>query len=97
MKLFNHISNLYKNRRELLILEWTYLLIAIFSLFAAGLLALINQSLGAAVLIVPLCAFIAFAMNVVAWALIKLVIEAINPSLKLIEPEKKSVKPTKKA
>ena len=82
MKSTNYFTKLYKDRRELVILEWAYLLIAVVSVFVAGLLALIDQSVGTAILIVPLIAIVAFSMNMISWAVLKLVIEHLCPSLK---------------
>lgn len=72
MNILKYFAKLYEERRELALLEWTYLVIGVVSIMVAGILALFNQSLGLAVLIVPFVALIAMCMNVVAWALIKL-------------------------
>ena len=87
MKNNNVIIKLYKEHRELAILEWFYLFIAIAGVFVAGILALFNQAAGVAILIVPLIAIIAFAMNMICWAVIRLAIEGADPSRKT--PEKK--------
>jgi len=72
MNILKYFSRLYAERRELAMLEWTYLAMVAVSVLIAGLFALFDQALGVSVLIVPMVAFIAMSMNVVAWALIKL-------------------------
>ena len=71
------LIKLYKDRRELTLLEITYFALSILSFAIAGVVALFNQSLGVSILIVPLVALIAGLMNIVAWSLVKLVIEAV--------------------
>ena len=72
MSLIESIRKLYTEKRELALLEWTYLAMIILSVIVAGIFALFNHSLGVSILIVPLVALTAMCMNVVAWALIKL-------------------------
>lgn len=76
------IIELYKEGQALILLEWIYAIVSIGALLLAGLLALVNQSLGVGFLIIPLVSFVAFSMNIVAWALIKLLIESAQPELK---------------
>jgi hypothetical protein len=79
MSILEYFSRLYAEKRELALLEWTYLAMVIASILIAGVFALFNQALGVGILIVPLVAFIAMSMNVVAWALIKLAADTILP------------------
>ena len=72
MNILNYFSKLYNEKRELSLLQWTYIVIGVVSVLVAGILALFNQGIGTAVLVVPLAAFVAMSMNIVAWALIKL-------------------------
>ena len=69
------IIELYKSKRELTLLQGTYLIITIISLVVAGLLALVNQPTGHSVLIITLIAAIALVGNTVMWALIRLFAE----------------------
>ena len=73
--MINDIIKLYKNGKELTLLEIAYFVITLVSFAVAGVIALFNQSLGVSVLIVPLIALIAGIMNIVAWSLVKLIIE----------------------
>lgn len=82
MNWLDKITELYQEGRELILLEWTYAIISICSLLLAGLFALVSQPLGIGLLIIPLVSFIAFTMNIVAWALIKLIIESVHPEFK---------------
>ena len=77
MSILDYFSKLYKERRELAMLEWIYLGMVIVSVVVAGICALVDQSVGVGLLIIPLVAFIAMSMNVVAWALIKLAADTI--------------------
>ncbi len=71
------LIKLYKDRRELTLLEITYFALSVVSFAIAGILALFNQALGLSVLVVPLVAFIAGLMNIVAWAVVRLIIEGL--------------------
>ncbi len=70
------VIELYQAKRELTILQGTYLAVAIITLGAAGLLALINQSVGQATILVPLATIGMLAVNTVVWALLKYLIES---------------------
>ena len=80
------LIKLYKDHRVLVLLDLAYLVLSILSFMVAGIVALFNQSLGISILIVPLTALVACVMNIVAWALVKLVMdqltEATKPSAK---------------
>lgn len=65
-----YFKELYKNNREFALLEWFYAVITVVFIFVAGLAALLNQSFGVGLLIIPLVSFVAFAMNLVCWSLI---------------------------
>lgn len=71
----NAIIKLYKNHRELTLLEITYFILMIIAFVVAGVVALFSQSLGVSILIVPLVCLIAGVMNLVAWALVKLTLD----------------------
>lgn len=79
MSILNHFSRLYTEKRELALLEWTYFAMVVAAVMIAGIIALFNQALGLSILIVPLVAFVAMSMNVVAWALIKLAADSFLP------------------
>ncbi len=66
-----YFKDLYDNNREFALLEWLYLAITAVFIFFAGLTALLNQSFGVGILIIPLVSFTTFAMNLVCWSLIK--------------------------
>ena len=86
MNILEYFARLHLDKRELALLEWTYLAMVIVSVLVAGICALFDQSIGVGLLIVPFVAFIAMSMNVVAWALIKLAADTILPKL---QPDKK--------
>lgn len=71
------LIKLYKERRELTLLEIAYFALSVISFIVAGTIALFNQSLGISILIVPLCALIAGVVNIVAWSLVKLLVESL--------------------
>ena len=85
---FDYFIDLYKENKQIVLLTWCYSAIAILFVIISGLIALINQPLGVSILIIPLVAVIALAMNVVFWALIHLAIDS--------KSKKKPVKPTSK-
>ena len=71
------LIKLYKERRELTLLEIAYFALSVISFIVAGTIALFNQSLGISILIVPLFALIAGLVNIVAWSLVKLLVEGL--------------------
>lgn len=73
--LISYLKQLYKEKRELTILEITYLIIAGISFLVAAVIALLNQSLGVGLLIIPFIAFLAFSANLIVWALVKMLVE----------------------
>ena len=73
----NGIIKLYKNHRELLLVEVTYLIITLIAFVVAGVIALFNQSFGVASLIVPLVSLIAFVVNIVVWAMVKFMLDEL--------------------
>ena len=88
---FDYFISLYKQNKQIVLLTWCYSVIAIIFVVIAGIIALINQPLGVAILAIPLVAVIALSMNVVFWALIHLAIS--EKSIKKTEkPASKSKK-----
>lgn len=77
-KFVSYIKQLYKDKRELTILEITYLVIAVIAFLVAAIIALLNQSLGVALLIIPFIAFLAFSANMIVWALVKMLLDESN-------------------
>ena len=77
-KFISYIKQLYKDKRELTILEITYLIIAVIAFLVAAIIALLNQSLGVALLIIPFIAFLAFSANMIVWALVKMLLDESN-------------------
>ncbi|MBR2588734.1 hypothetical protein IKE84_00055 [Candidatus Saccharibacteria bacterium] len=86
------LIKLYENHNQLVLLEIVYFSISIISFSLAGIVALFNQSLGVSILIIPLIALIAGVMNVVAWSLIKLIIDALMSRNKAKKSAEKSAK-----
>jgi len=80
--MINDIIKLYKEGKELTLLEIAYFAITIVTFAIAGVIALFNQSFGVSILIVPLVALIAGVMNIVAWSLVKLIVEHMISSRK---------------
>lgn len=74
-KLLQYFKQLYKEQRELTILEVTYLIIAVLSFLVAAVIALLNQSLGVALLIIPFVSFLALSANMIVWALVRMFLD----------------------
>lgn len=93
---FEYLKKLYRERKQISLLSWFYGSVAVIFVFIAGLCALINQSFGVALLIVPLVALVALCANVTVWALVKLGIQKLEELEKedapIIETEEKEVK-----
>ena len=77
-RFLNYLQKLYLERRELSILELAYLVISLFSFVVAAIIALLNQSLGVALLIIPCISCLAFSANIIVWSLIKMFIEELD-------------------
>lgn len=93
MSLFDNFIRLYKAGKELALLQRAYLVLSLLSFLVAGVIALFNQSLGLAFLVVPFAAFIAFSLNILAWALVRLAVEGLAE--KEQKPEKTPLKENK--
>ena len=96
----NKIISLYRGGKQLILLEIAYIALAVAAFFAAGVVALFNQSLGVGILIVPLVALISGAMNVVIWSLVRSFVEALAKIKGYSETKdntKTTVKTTKKS
>lgn len=88
-KFLTYFKQLYKDKHELTILEITYLIIAITSFLVAAVIALLNQSLGIALLIIPFVAFLALSANIIVWALVRMLLdESVKNDHKKIEVSK---------
>lgn len=74
-KFLQYLKQLYRDQRELTILEITYLIIAVSSFLVAAVIALLNQSLGVALLIIPFVAFLALSANIIVWALVRMLLD----------------------
>ena len=78
----NDLIKLYKEGQKLVLLEIAYFAITILAFAIAGVIALFNQSLGVSILIIPLVTLVAGIMNIIAWSLVKLIIEQMISSRK---------------
>ena len=82
--------DIYHKKGQVALLSYTYSAIALLSLIFAGFCALVNQSFGVAVLIIPLVSVIALCMNVVVWALVRFGIQSYEEKKQQIEANKKA-------
>ena len=94
MNILRYFIDLYRKNRQLALISWVYGIIAVVFVFVAGIFALINQSVGVAILIIPLVAICALSANVVVWALIHLMLD--STAKKLEESEKKAARKSSK-
>lgn len=76
--MLSYFKKLQKEDNRYGMLELAYSVIAIVSIFIAGIIALFNQSLGVSLLVIPLVAAAACVLNVMIWSLTKLVADAIR-------------------
>lgn len=89
MNFLDKMLDIYHKKGQVALLSYTYSAIALVSVVFAGFCALVNQSFGVAVLIVPLVSIIALCMNVVVWALVRFGIQSYEEKKKQIETDKK--------
>lgn len=97
----SYFAELLCERREVTILGWFYGALAALIVILSGFTALLNRSVGAAMLIVPFVIFVAFSANLFAWGFVKFFIERLHPELragaKIAKKSDKAKKTTKKA
>ncbi len=89
MNFLDKMLDIYHKKGQVALLSYTYSAIALVGVVFAGFCALVNQSFGVAVLIVPLVSIIALCMNVVVWALVRFGIQSYEEKKKQIETDKK--------
>lgn len=95
--LFEKLSRMYREKRQISLLTWTYASVAVVVFVIAGVVALVDQPTGVALLIVPLIAVAAMLANVIVWALIRFIIESHEQSEKFkARSEKQNSKTAKK-
>ena len=92
MDMINYFANLYKEKKQVALLTWAYSILAVASIFIAGLVALINQTVGVGMLIIPLVAIVALCMNVVAWSLVRFALDTLFARAKAKEKAEKTEK-----
>ena len=73
--IWEKFTKMYREKSQVGLLTWAYAIISVAVIIVAGLIALINQSVGVAILIVPLIAIAAMCANVMVWSLIRFVLE----------------------
>ena len=87
---------MYREKNQLSLLTWAYAIISIAVVIMAGLIALINQSVGVAILIIPLVAIAAMCANVIVWSLIRFLLQTYETKEKAKQrAAKRAVKKSK--
>ena len=95
--IWDKITRMYREKREISLLTWAYASVAVVVLIVAGLIALVSQPTGVSLLVVPLISVVAMIANVVVWALIRFIIETHEQNEKSkVRNEKQSSKTAKK-
>lgn len=94
--MWEKFSKMYREKKQLSLLTWAYAIISIAVVIAAGLIALINQSVGVAILIIPLVAIAAMCANVIMWSLIRFLLQTYETKEKAKQrAAKRAVKKSK--
>ena len=73
------LVKLFRAGKKLELLEYAYIALFVVVTLVAGLIALINQAVGVSFLIVPLICLVSCSMNLVAWSIVKTVMEHFYP------------------
>ncbi|MBO4854905.1 hypothetical protein J6X15_02140 [Candidatus Saccharibacteria bacterium] len=73
--IWEKFSKMYREKDQVGLLTWAYVIISVAVVIVAGLIALINQSVGVAILIIPLVAVAAMCANVMVWSLIRFILQ----------------------
>jgi len=76
----NWFLNIVENNGPLTVLQVVYGVVGLAFLVIAGLVGILNHPLGGGLLIVPLVCFVALGMNVIVWALIRLLVDVLAAS-----------------
>ena len=89
----NYILKLYKEKKQIVLLSYFFAAVAAICFVIAGFCALVDQSFGISLLIVPIVALTALCANITVWALIKLFVAHIEEarSAKKCEASNKEV------
>ncbi len=94
--MWEKFSKMYREKNQLSLLTWAYAIISIAVVIIAGLIALINQSVGVAILIIPLVAIAAMCANVIVWSLIRFLLQTYETKEKAKQrAAKRAVKKSK--
>ena len=75
---WEYFTKLYREKSQVTLLTWAYGIISVVVVLVAGLIALINQSVGVAVLIVPLISISALCANIFVWAFVRFILDTHN-------------------
>lgn len=94
-KIIDYLRRLYQQKRELMILEFSYALVALVTFLVSAVIALLNQPLGISLLIVPLTSLLALVVNFIIWASVRVLIEEATRSQTASETKKLGRKPKK--
>lgn len=95
--IWEKFTKMYREKRQVSLLTWTYAIISAAVIVVAGLIALINQSVGVAILIIPLIAVAAMCANIMVWSLIRFILETHEQKARAkARAEKQSSKKTTK-
>jgi len=73
--IWEKFTKMYREKSQIALLTWAYAIIAAAVVIISGLIALINQSVGVSVLIVPLVSIVAMCANIVVWSLIRFILD----------------------
>lgn len=71
MKIIKYFNELYSQKNQLNLLNWAYWVIISVSIVLAAILAIFNQSLGAALLIIPILCLASICLNMFVWRIIE--------------------------
>ena len=94
-QIISYIMQQVEDKKELKLLQGTYLVLGLGSVILCGIVGLFNRSLGVGMLIFPLVVIVALCVNVVMWALIKLGLDAVVNAAR--EREERDLAEAKKA
>lgn len=89
MDLIKYFTNLYKEGRQIALLAWVYGTASVILVIIAGLLAIIDQSLGRLVLIVPAVCVVVMLANLVTWSIIHTIFDSLKEKQKSAKKSEK--------
>ena len=75
MQAIKYFDSLYREKNQINLLNWAYLILVAIGTICSAIIAIFSQSLGAALLIVPILSLVAICLNIFMWHIIENIVK----------------------